>query len=460
MLAAIVISSCGIQEPDNRIVIAGKIEGLTEGPVRLAAGNILAETALQQDGSFHLEHSAEDSRYYTVLGSPGDAFILFLYPGDSIWVTFETSNLHATFQATGSRAAEAAYLVEKSRITYQLSNFNQLMVLDAQSYFDTKNPVIEELKQLLNRVKTEEGISKELIELEGIGLKSFALYLDYMYPMVHRNRNNIPHHESIDFPEKETSEKIASFNFDDPLILKDRYSRQLLDIHIRDAASEYMRNSPEAGEVDNAHISAIFDVAGSKFTNPEVRDHVMFNALERDMSYRGPAKYQELYTRFLNESSTPAYKERINNIIAEWEHISPGSEVPDFAFTDIEGNEVRLSDLSGKLIYVDVWATWCGPCIAEHPHWNILMEEYEGKDVAFLAISTDNTREPWEKMVTEKNMQGYNWYAENAWESEISEHFHIRAIPRFLLLDRDRRVIDPSAERPSGRIRETLDQHL
>ncbi|TVR70465.1 MAG: TlpA family protein disulfide reductase [Marinilabiliales bacterium] len=455
-----VISSCSTQEPDNRIVIAGKIEGLTEATVRLVTDAVLHETELRQDGTFHLEHTADDSRYYTVLSRPGDAFIVFLYPGDSLWVTYEASDLYGTFQATGSRAAEAEYLAEKSRITSGISNFNQLMVLDAQSYFDVKKPVIEELQELLNRVKAEEGISEELIELEALGLVSFDLYLDYMYPMVHRNRNNIPRNESIDFPEDETNERIAAFNFDDPLILKDRYSKQLLDIHIRDAVSEFMRNNPEAGTVDNAFISATFDVAGSKFSNPEVRDHVMFSALDRDMNYRGPARYRELYTRFLGESSTPAYKERVNNIIAEWEHISPGSEVPDFIFTDIEGNEVRLSDLSGKLIYIDVWATWCGPCIAEHPHWNTLMEEYEGKDVAFLAISTDNTREPWEKMVTEKNMQGYNWYAENAWESEISEHFNIRAIPRFLLLDRERRVIDPSAERPSGRIRETLDQHL
>ncbi len=461
LLAIMALTSCGTQEPDNRIVIAGKIEGLAEeATVRLLSDAVLNETELSQDGTFLLEHTAEDSRYYNVYSTSGDGFTLFLYPGDSIWVTFETQDLHTTFQASGRRATEASYLVEKSRIITRISNMNELMAQDAQTYMETKNPLFEELEELLNRFKTESGVSKELIELESLGLESFDLYLDYMYPMVHRNRNNIPRNESIDFPEKETNERIASLNLDNILILKDRHSLQLLDIQVRNAANEFMRNNLEAREVDNSFISAIFDVAGSKFSTPEVREHVMFHALERDMSHRGPARYQQLYTRFLEESTTPEYKDRINKIIAQWELISPGSEVPDFAFTDIEGNEVRLSDLSGKLIYIDVWATWCGPCIAEHPHWNTLMKEYEGKDVAFLAISTDNTREPWEKMVTEKNMQGYNWYAENAWESEISKHFNIRAIPRFLLLDRERRVIDPAADRPSGRIRETLDQHL
>ena len=146
--------------------------------------------------------------------------------------------------------------------------------------------------------------------------------------------------------------------------------------------------------------------------------------------------------------------------LAQRDLLSPGSLVPDFTFTDIDGKSVKLSDLSGKLIYIDIWATWCGPCLAEHPHWDRLIEKYGDSDVAFLAISIDESPGPWEKMVREKEMKGYNWYAENAWQSEITTHFLISGIPRFILLDRGRRIIDPNADRPSGNINKLLDQHI
>ena len=89
-----------------------------------------------------------------------------------------------------------------------------------------------------------------------------------------------------------------------------------------------------------------------------------------------------------------------------------------------------------------------------------MKEEYKDKPVAFLTVSIDDTREPWEKMVKNKKMDGLQWFAANAWQSELAKFFMVNAIPRFLLLDKEGKIIDPSAERPSGNIREILDKHL
>lgn len=159
-------------------------------------------------------------------------------------------------------------------------------------------------------------------------------------------------------------------------------------------------------------------------------------------------------------NKNPYYTEKLSDAINQWDLLTPGSLVPDLTFTDIDGNSVRLSDLSGKLIYIDVWATWCGACLAEHPHWDRLIEKYSDSDIAFLAISIDESPAPWQKMVREKEMKGYNWYAENAWQSETATHFLIRGIPRFILLDRERRIINTTADMPSGNISELLDQHI
>ena len=63
-------------------------------------------------------------------------------------------------------------------------------------------------------------------------------------------------------------------------------------------------------------------------------------------------------------------------------------------------------------------------------------------------------------MVKNKKMDGLQWFAANAWKSELTQFFLVNSIPRFILLDKEGKIIDPSAERPSGKIREILDEQL
>jgi thiol-disulfide isomerase/thioredoxin len=193
---------------------------------------------------------------------------------------------------------------------------------------------------------------------------------------------------------------------------------------------------------------------------PEIGDFFKYGFIKRSMEYRGPLQLEEVYNKFMSENSTPKYAKRLEKIQAKWDPISPGKSGPDFTFTDIKGDSVKLSDLKGNLVYIDIWATWCGPCIAEHPYLDAVREEYKEKPIAFLTVSIDDTREPWEKMVKNKKMDGLQWFAANAWKSELTQFFLVNSIPRFILLDKEGKIIDPSAERPSGKIREILDEHL
>ena len=61
----------------------------------------------------------------------------------------------------------------------------------------------------------------------------------------------------------------------------------------------------------------------------------------------------------------------------------------------MEGNVKHLADFRGKVIYIDLWATWCGPCIQESPAFEALGKKYAGKDIVFLPVSTDITTKPW-----------------------------------------------------------------
>lgn len=129
-----------------------------------------------------------------------------------------------------------------------------------------------------------------------------------------------------------------------------------------------------------------------------------------------------------------------------------GLPSPQFtAYENHNGSTTSLSDLKGKYVYIDVWATWCKPCLGEIPALKELEEEF-GKQMYFVSISVDkpNKHEAWKKMVDEKQLKGIQLFADKNWVSAFVQDFGIDGIPRFILIDPKGNVVKPDAPRPSN----------
>lgn len=129
-----------------------------------------------------------------------------------------------------------------------------------------------------------------------------------------------------------------------------------------------------------------------------------------------------------------------------------GIASPSFDYENHKGGKTKLEDLRGKYVYIDVWATWCGPCIAEIPHLKKVEEKYHGKNIEFVSISVDTEKdyEKWKKMVVSKELGGIQLFADKNWTSDFIKAFGINAIPRFILIGPDGKVIKADAARPSS----------
>lgn len=138
-----------------------------------------------------------------------------------------------------------------------------------------------------------------------------------------------------------------------------------------------------------------------------------------------------------------------------------GEAAIDFSYPDIDSNIVSLSDFKGSYVYVDVWATWCGPCKYEIPFLAKLEKDYHNANIIFMSVSIDkeDKRQIWKDMIQEYNMKGVQLIATDAWQSKICQDYAINGIPRFMLFDMNGNVISLDAPRPSSEaIRETLDR--
>lgn len=137
-----------------------------------------------------------------------------------------------------------------------------------------------------------------------------------------------------------------------------------------------------------------------------------------------------------------------------------GTPSPIFVnYENYKGGSTSLSDLKGKYVYVDVWATWCGPCKREIPSLKEIEQKYHGKNIEFVSISIDDERRSgtpekahsaWETMVTEKQLGGTQLFSDKAWQSDFIKGYQITGIPRFILIDPEGNIVSADAPRPSN----------
>lgn len=129
-----------------------------------------------------------------------------------------------------------------------------------------------------------------------------------------------------------------------------------------------------------------------------------------------------------------------------------GKPSPDFDYENFKGGKTKLSDLKGKYVYIDLWATWCAPCRAEIPYLQKIEEKYHGKNIEFVSISIDKLKdnEKWKKFVTDKSLGGIQLFADKDWESQFVTDFGVTGIPRFIIIDPKGNVLSADAARPSS----------
>ena len=158
------------------------------------------------------------------------------------------------------------------------------------------------------------------------------------------------------------------------------------------------------------------------------------------------------------EKCTHKYKlpEKYINDFKKKRYTVDKTPFPDITFYDSEGKEHTFEEFKGYYVYIDIWASWCVPCCKEIPHLQKLEKELNNPAVKFLSVSIDQNEKNWKKKIEELNLHGNQWFNKG---NEISNFLNINAIPRFLLYDKEGKLINIDATRPSNpQTKEMLEQ--
>ena len=190
--------------------------------------------------------------------------------------------------------------------------------------------------------------------------------------------------------------------------------------------------------------------------NQTIKDFLMDKITTRYVERKGTDHLEEIIRFYHDNVKAPEKRQKFDDLCRKWVRLVKGQPSPVFTCQNIEGKEISLTDLAGKYVYIDIWATWCKPCRAEHPYLEQLIRKYEGKNIVFVSISTDRDRQAWEKFVKAEQLGGLQLYGGR--RNSFVEAFVARNIPRFILLDQEGKIIEADMTRPSDpRTIEVLD---
>jgi thiol-disulfide isomerase/thioredoxin len=124
----------------------------------------------------------------------------------------------------------------------------------------------------------------------------------------------------------------------------------------------------------------------------------------------------------------------------------------DFTASGLDGTTIRLSDFRNKVVVIDAWATWCGPCIQQRPAMIELAKAYQNiPDVVFLMVSVDKDVERWKKYALQSNNNHYGMdvIIPDGMNGEFGNKYLIKAIPKYILIDKDGIIMDSNLSEPS-----------
>lgn len=440
LLSVICFISC--QEKEIITTFSCKINGTDAKEIELEGINFSKKIPLQANGTFSDTLDLPyDGMYYLIL-TDEKSFYVYLEKGFQLQLETNTDDFINSMKYSGLGQDENKYLIEKNKLIESKygdqSNFENVMKI----YSDEEQAFLENIENLkksifdklaTSNIKNEKFIKNEKKEIEILALKYQEQYAPYHGYAI----NNREFKTSPTFPKAGDD-----YNMNDEETFKHSYSYRTL---IGGIFQRIMYDTPSENKTPFDKGMEKLNTISSPLIRSELIKNMVYemnlSAKNMDVIYKGLMKHS-IDTAF-NKETTLKY-ETLKKLVK-------GSPSPTFDYENINGGKTSLESLKGKFVYIDVWATWCGPCIGEIPALKAVEKEYHGKNIEFVSISVDDKKdvEKWKKMVAEKELKGIQLFADNDWKSDFVKNYAIAGIPRFILIDTEGKIVNADAPRPS-----------
>lgn len=479
----LILTVCCVSQSIAQSVLTGKISGATGKEAELnisrdvwyqTANSVYSE--LKPDGSFSFSISGTQPLFVTLRYNK-QALELLLSPGRPLHVTFEEADLPGTIKFTGKAAAEnmLVYATFPTRPFFmkEFSRQNKFGMWGNDSLLQVLLPdILHEADSLsLNVVKTKlpsplrAALQTHFKYYYALNMEEFAIVLDSYTknPDAWAWKDTVMKITGIPSMEEMNRSPYAGY------FLHAYTKYKMAEIH-----RIYRKDQAKGVKMLEEGVGLSFDSMG-KLANG-YGDEIIGLLLAKKML--PSAQYERLLANRViyysnNKETTMARKimvELTKNYAGSKEEKAAGERMARLETMLAAGKENQhivirkagitnleelLAPYKGKLVYMDIWGTWCGPCKEEMKYAPKLKEQFKGKDVVFLYLSNDNEQadKKWKEYIQVNNITGEHARItgdniEGIWATLLPEE-QIRSYPTFFIFDREGKVLIKKAKRPS-----------
>ena len=432
-IVAAVLLCAGCSSASEDAVLNIKVTDPVAGEVVVVCHNNINVLPLDESGcaSFILKGS---EMAYLKMFHGRESLLLYVEDGDVATVTFDGNDLKGSYAVEGDMAPAVKYL-----------NTVSLVALPDEDYalpFEEYKARLDAKAADAVKLMKANGLSSvgDFEENESDRIRySYAAPL-IMYPMAHRIMTGSMEYQ----PGEDYYDVIGSYVVEDErLACLDEYRSFMAEaMHVLD---------PEGREITSVYPKTVAQMkfAADRLSDPVVREiilHHIASAYVDNFGVKDISEMENLYHTYVRDTLlTSSFARKYER----WDLSRPGKRSPGFRAPDVDGKEHTLTDFRGKYVYIDMWATWCGPCKREMPYLKALEEEFKDAEIVFVGLSVDKDKAAWENMVRKGELTGVQLYLGTG--SSFQEAYRVEGIPRFILLDKNGVIISNDMSRPSAK---------
>ncbi len=433
-------------QKNGKVSLSGRVKGFTESPLvvcDLSMEGVEPDTLnIAPDGTFSGEYVLTRAKEaFLKVGTAGQVkfYVAYFVPGKSLHVDFIAEGNNVVPVYSGDTGTETAY-VNLNRDIVTLSPAFSVQAWQALPDFSAcvryVNEKLVPVREALDRVQ-----DKTFVEKEKAGLKNGLASHYFNYAKAKQK-------EGTDMEKDAGFMKfVKGINFNDTL--QESALMHYLDWYV-EAHPDLCEEEMPVNAVKLRYLKALVSdpIMRNKVAKTILTAHLFMQMLGADISDTVPFVYRE-YLNVSTDSQTCEYARAQLKII---DNTASGMEAADLKMVDVNGKVVSLKDIvgKGKYTYIDFWATWCGPCCKEIPFIEKLVAGHKGNSVIrFVSISIDTDTEAWKRKLAIDKPVWEQYLIPEVDQKACAEIYGITNIPRFMIFDKEGKMMDASAPRPS-----------
>jgi|GEM_PF-421072 len=449
----VTISGTITDPADTKVIL------VNAGNVRIIPGNRQETLTLSPEGKFSVTLPVTQKYSWIILAHGGRRFDFMAREGSELVLTANGKKLDSTVVFEGKGKEVPAFFARRSAAGMGLMSYyrqtQDVAACDTAGYMAA-----------LDSVKRKEQEAADIAlarkELPGDFHKYWSAFLEYSaydamlhYPAVHEmirlksnNIQNIP-------PELYAITRQAPAAFRDEYLELPFYQTYVQSYFAKQLAAQGFNNTitvnPETGAEDRSlayrQTDSVLQLLFRK-APPKTAEFAAGRILATESMGWPVEALEERVALYRKRFPQSPNNKILDSLVYEGKKFNPGQPAMDFTFTTIEGRQMKLSDLKGKVVYMDFWASWCGPCRGEMPHAKTIKEHFRDKDVVFLYVSIDENEAAWKRGIESMSISGIHTRTPG-WGGDIATLYQIRSVPAYFLIDKKGNFVNKKTPRPS-----------